>query len=140
MPPLRTRADDLPALVDIYLAEAATSNREKCKTIDTAAMDVLTTYVWPGNVRELKNLIERLAIMVQKKTITIKDLPANLSDPKTTAGELFSINDLEQARTAFETEYIQKKLAAYENNVAKTAKAIGVKPKYIKSLLKESKG
>lgn len=140
VPPLRTRADDIPALVDIFLAEAATSNREKCKTIDTAAMDILTTYVWPGNVRELKNLIERLAIMVQKKTITIKDLPANLSDPKTTAGELFSINDLEQARTAFETEYIQKKLAAYENNVAKTAKAIGVKPKYIKSLLKESKG
>ena len=139
VPPLRDRADDIPALVDIFLAEAATSNHEKRKTIASDAMDILTKYAWPGNVRELKNLIERLAIMVQKDTIVMKDLPANLSDPKTAVGELFSIDSLDQARTAFESEYVRKKLATHDNDVGKTATSIGVKPKYIKSLLADRK-
>ena len=101
VPPLRDRAKDIPALTDIFLAEAAASNREKRKTIAANALDILSKYTWPGNVRELKNLIERLAIMVQKDTITIKDLPANLSDPKTAGGEIFSIEGMEQARLAF---------------------------------------
>ncbi len=139
VPPLRDRTADIPALVDIFLAEAATSNREKRKTIASDAMEILTRYTWPGNVRELKNLIERLAIMVQKDTIAIKDLPANLSDSKTAAGELFSIDGLDKARIAFEAEYVRKKLTAYDNDLGKTAKAIGVKLKYIKSLMAAGK-
>ena len=77
--------------------------------------------------------------MVQKDTITIKDLPANLSDPKTAASELFSIEDMEKARIAFEVEYVRKKLAVHDNDVGKTAKAIGVKPKYIRSLMTAKK-
>jgi two-component system nitrogen regulation response regulator NtrX len=138
VPPLRQRADDIPTLIDIFLAEAATSNREKRKTIDDDAMEVLIKYSWPGNVRELKNLIERLAIMVGKDIISIKDLPANLSDPKAVSGELFSIEDLKQARTAFETAFIRKKLAANDNDVSKTAKVIGVSKTYIQKLIKES--
>ncbi len=140
VPPLRDRAKDIPALTEIFLAEAAASNREKRKTIDANTLDVLTKYTWPGNVRELKNLIERLAIMVQKDTITIKDLPANLMDSKTAASGLFSIEGLDQARIAFEAEYVRKKLAFHHNDVGKTAKAIGVKPKYIRSLMTVKKG
>ena len=140
VPPLRDRAKDIPALTEIFLAEAAASNREKRKTIAANALDILSKYTWPGNVRELKNLIERLAIMVQKDTITIKDLPANLSDPKTAGGALFSIEGMEQARIAFEAEYVRKKLAVHDNDVGKTAKAIGVKPKYIRSLMTGKKG
>ncbi len=139
VPPLRDRTADIPALAEIFLAEAAASNREKRKSIASDAMGILTKYAWPGNVRELKNLIERLAIMVQKDTITIKDLPANLADPKTAVGELFSIEDLDQARIAFESEYVRKKLATLDNDVVITAKKIGVKPDYIRTLLAERK-
>jgi two-component system nitrogen regulation response regulator NtrX len=137
---LRERIDDIPVLVDIFLVEAATSNREQRKSITADAMDILKAYSWPGNVRELKNLIERLAIMVQNDTITAGDLPANLTDPKTVIGELFSMETLTQARDAFESEYIRKKLSANENNIKKTAAAIGVKPNYIKSAIKDNKG
>jgi two-component system nitrogen regulation response regulator NtrX len=139
VPPLRDRAEDIPVLVDIFLAEAATGNREKRKTIASDAMDILTTYNWPGNVRELKNLIERLAIMVQQDTIKTADLPANLSDPQTAVEELFAIDGLDQARSAFESEYVRKKLAVHKNDIGKTAKSIGVKPKYIRSLLTKPK-
>jgi two-component system nitrogen regulation response regulator NtrX len=138
VPPLRQRADDIPTLIDIFLAEAAASNREKRKTIDDDAMHILTRHTWPGNVRELKNLIERLTIMVQKEVISIKDLPANLSGPKAVPGELFSIEELDQARSAFENAFIRKKLKANDNNVKKTAKAIGVSQRYIQTLIKES--
>jgi two-component system nitrogen regulation response regulator NtrX len=140
VPPLRDRADDISTLVEIFLGEAATSNREKRKTIAPDAMDALINYTWPGNVRELKNLIERLAIMVHSETITIKDLPANLLDSKSAGGELFSIDKLDQARVAFESEYILKKLAAHGNDVQKTAQAIGVDPAHIHSLLEEHNG
>lgn len=140
VPPLRDRADDIPTLVDIFLAEAATSNREKRKTIAADTMDIFIKYAWPGNVRELKNLIERLAIMVQKDTITIEDLPTNLLDAKNTGGELFSIEKLDQARAAFESEYVRKKLAAHDNDVQKTANAIGTDPAYVHSLLSEHSG
>jgi two-component system nitrogen regulation response regulator NtrX len=139
VPPLRERAEDIPALAEIFLAEAASSNREKRKTIDSDATDILTKYVWPGNVRELKNLVERLAIMVQKDTITVKDLPANLFDSKTTVGELFSIEGLERARRTFETEYVRKKLAFYDNDVKKTAAAIGATSDHIRSLIADRK-
>jgi two-component system nitrogen regulation response regulator NtrX len=139
VPPLRDRAEDIPSLTEIFLTEAAASNREKRKAITSGAMDILTSYTWPGNVRELKNLVERLAIMVQNDAITVKDLPANLSDPKTAGDELFSIDGLEKARTAFEAEYISKKLTANDNDVKKTADAIGVTSDYIHSLIPERK-
>ena len=135
VPPLRERAEDIPLLVDISLGEAAAHNREKRKTITDDAMDVLIEYNWPGNVRELKNLIERLAIMVREDTITVKDLPANVSDPKRTGGEIFSIEGMDDARIAFEIEYVRKKLAHYHNDVEKTAEAISVTPAYIHSIL-----
>ncbi len=139
VPPLRDRIDDIPVLVDIFLAEAAASNREKRKSIADNAMEIFKQYAWPGNVRELKNLIERLAIMVQRDVITASDLPANLTDQKTVIGELFSMETLDQARLAFEFEYIRKKLTANENDVKKTAAAIGVKPNFIKSAIKGRK-
>jgi two-component system nitrogen regulation response regulator NtrX len=135
VPPLRERAKDIPLLVDIFLGEAAANNREKRKTISDAAMKILTGYNWPGNVRELKNLIERLAIMVHEDKITEKDLPANVSDPKRTGGKIFSIEGMDEARIAFEIEYVRKKLTQYHNDIEKTAQALSVTPTYIHSIL-----
>ena len=137
VPPLRERADDIPILVEIFLAEAAASNRDKRKRVHADAMTVLVNYTWPGNVRELKNLIERLAIMIPAETITVADLPANLRGVAPGAGDLFAIERLDRARARFEFEYVQRKLNAMANDVAKTAAAIGVSPGYIRTLLKK---
>ena len=135
VPALRDRAEDIPILTETFLAEAASSNREKQKLVDDGALNVMVRYSWPGNVRELKNLAERLAIMVQGDVITIGDLPSNLFDTPTTGNELFSIETMEKARKAFEVEYVRKKLSVHGDDVKKTAKAIGVAPAFIKSLL-----
>ncbi len=135
VPPLRDRKADIPALTDIFLAESATSNREKQKKIDPDALEILTRYAWPGNVRELKNLIERLDIMVQHDTIKSVDLPANLTNSQVASCDLFEIDNFEQARNAFETEYIRKHLATHRNDIERTAKAVGITSDHIRSLL-----
>ena len=101
VPPLRQRTEDIPALVDIFLEEAAASNRDKRKGFSENALEILRKYTWPGNVRELKNLVERMAIMVQADTITAAELPAHFSESKSVEGSLFAIDALDEARKAF---------------------------------------
>jgi len=75
VPPLRERKEDIPLLVETFLEECAEHNRSKQKSLTPAALDLLATYSWPGNVRELKNLVERLAIMVEKAVVDAQDIP-----------------------------------------------------------------
>ena len=74
LPPLRRRAEDLPALV---YAITDKLKRETGKDIKVTpdAMDVLTRYTWPGNVRELSNLLERLSILYPDTTVDASKLP-----------------------------------------------------------------
>ena len=59
VPPLRERADDIPQLVDHFLAKMGRSGQK----IPATAMNRLRSYAWPGNVRELRNLMERAHIL-----------------------------------------------------------------------------
>ena len=59
MPPLRTRAEDIPLLVDHFIGEAAEEMGAGRKAVESAALDLLSRYPWPGNVRELGNELRR---------------------------------------------------------------------------------
>ncbi len=82
LPPLRERAEDIPALTNHYLDRFSQENETKPKIIEPDAMDVLTNHFWPGNIRELKNILERLSILVPGETITAKDVKKRFSDLK----------------------------------------------------------
>ncbi|MBF0230127.1 MAG: sigma-54-dependent Fis family transcriptional regulator [Desulfamplus sp.] len=76
VPALRERKEDIPKLVNIFLASSASSGGIRTpKQIEPDALKMLMEHDWPGNVRELKNLVERLSIMVQGDTITVQDIP-----------------------------------------------------------------
>ncbi|MBU0985934.1 MAG: sigma-54 dependent transcriptional regulator [Proteobacteria bacterium] len=141
VPPLRDRLEDIPVLVETFLQECAIQNRSKRKTMTPEAVHLLGKYPWPGNVRELKNLIERLAIMVEKNEIEISDMPAPYNPETCEAitpieSQLFLIELLKEAQKAFEKEFVLRKLSQNDNNVTKTAKVIGVKTKYVRQFLK----
>ncbi len=74
VPPLRSRAEDLPLLVNDLLQRSAGGDREPM-TLTADALAALQRYAWPGNVRELANLIERLAILFPGKAVDVMDLP-----------------------------------------------------------------
>ena len=142
--PLRQRLDDIPVLVDTFLEEFAVQNRSKRKKITPAALDILSKYAWPGNVRELKNLVERLAIMVDTDAIDSKDIPAayNLDaclESDSADSQLFQVDGLREAKLAFEKKFINLKLVQHQHNVTKTAEAIGVGRSYLHKKIKNFK-
>ncbi len=63
VPPLRERAEDIPLLVDKFLADIANEYGTKSKSITDKAIKLLKTKEWTGNIRELRNVVERLVIM-----------------------------------------------------------------------------
>jgi two-component system, NtrC family, nitrogen regulation response regulator NtrX len=143
VPPLRQRIEDLPLLTDLFLGEFARQNHCIGKTLTPAALDLLGDYSWPGNVRELKNLLERLSIMVDGEFINEKEIPfpINSGGKNENAAQLefplFSLSRLKDAQKAFEDEFIRRKLIQNYQDIAATARAIGVGQSHIRNYLKQ---
>lgn len=142
VPSLIERREDIPMLVETFLGTYAEKNMGLQRRVSEEALELLQHYHWPGNVRELKNLVERLVIMVQKEVIDVEDLPGPYN-PSSAAGkpypgpEFMSIDDLKKAKRAFEKEFIKSKLDQHQNNITKTAEAIGVGRSYLHKKIKE---
>ena len=77
-PPLRQRRDDIPLLLQHYLAEAASEIGAAAKTLDDEAMHALKAFAWPGNVRQLVNASRRLTVTAPGSIITAEDIPSDL--------------------------------------------------------------
>jgi two-component system nitrogen regulation response regulator NtrX len=73
VPSLNERKDDIPPLVDQFLADICEDYGIAKKTIDDETMQLLQGYDWTGNIRELRNVVERLVIL-SGKTITVDDV------------------------------------------------------------------
>ena len=129
VPPLRERTDDLPLLVDTFLEEYAQKSRNLRKTVAPDVLDCLRAYPWPGNIRELKNLIERLTLMTPKDVIGIEDLPehiraSSLKRESPSLENLFEMEKLEDARQAFEKEFVRRRTLADVKEPDKTAASV----------------
>jgi formate hydrogenlyase transcriptional activator len=95
LPPLRERAEDIPALVRHFAQKFALRMKKRIETIPAEAMKALQAYPWPGNVRELENFIERAVILTSGA-----DLRAPLSELKVLSppsnGSLKTLEDAER--------------------------------------------
>lgn len=78
VPPLKNRKDDIPLLINKFLAEIALDYGAPVKEISSEGIACLSKYDWPGNIRELKNVVERLVIM--------SELNISLADVEVYAG------------------------------------------------------
>ena len=91
LPALRLRTDDLPELLNHFLARG----REKypkspVERISAEALDVMLAYAWPGNIRELEHVIERLVLLGRTEEATPADLPAQLQQKPVETSPVFS--------------------------------------------------
>ncbi len=87
-PPLRSRREDIPLLIDHFLGIYCRKNGRSRLEVHREAMVKLLDYGWPGNVRELENVIERAAVLCRSDTIRVEDLPdavAQASQPAPSA-------------------------------------------------------
>jgi two-component system nitrogen regulation response regulator NtrX len=134
VPPLREHSEDIPALAGHFLAEFAHAYGRRPKRLAEQALEALLEYRWPGNVRELRNLIERLVIMVQGERIERRHLPPALqhdrgrSKGESASGGFFS---LQEARAAYERDYILRKLEENRGNISRTAESLGLERSHL---------
>ena len=134
IPPLNERREDIPALVEHFLARFASERRVPTPTVTEDAVGALQTYDWPGNVRQLRNIVERTLILAPGDRIGRIELdmlpPEVLSDQaKLAPGEAArSImgTPLREARETFEREYLRVQIRRFSGNISKTASFIGM--------------
>jgi two-component system nitrogen regulation response regulator NtrX len=128
VPPLRERREDIPLLVNYFLNEFTTAYGKKPKELTTPAYEALVEYGWPGNVRELRNFTERLVIMNPQVRIDARHLPLpaarRASDAERRSAPQYA--SLQEARAAYERDYIMRKLAETNGNVTRTAEILGL--------------
>ena len=67
VPPLNSRKDDIPLLIEHFSKNIADSQGSEVKKFSAKAIDLMKKYDWSGNVRELRNVIERLIILGDKE-------------------------------------------------------------------------
>jgi formate hydrogenlyase transcriptional activator len=71
IPPLRERAEDIPALASHFVQQSARRVGRTAPAISEAAMDALKRWTWPGNIRELQNVLERAVILSTGQTLVL---------------------------------------------------------------------
>jgi transcriptional regulator with PAS, ATPase and Fis domain len=124
LPPLRERVEDLPPLIERFVARAPRPLR-----FEPLAREMLLNYSWPGNVRELENEIRRLAVLVADDGVVRPGLlsPAILGRPpapdvQASAGGVDGVWRLEE----LEREMVQRALAVTEGKKAAAARLLGI--------------
>jgi DNA-binding NtrC family response regulator len=75
LPPLRSRPDDIPILVDHFLREIAANKHTAPHRVSPEVMRRFSAYRWQGNVRELRNVLERMMVLAEGEVLTERDLP-----------------------------------------------------------------
>jgi PAS domain S-box-containing protein len=81
LPPLRERTDDIPLLLEHFIAHFNTIQRRTIETIASDAMSILLSHSYPGNIRELENIIQHAFVLCQSSIIERKHLPQYLLNP-----------------------------------------------------------
>jgi len=132
LPSLAQRREDIPPLVQHYLAHYAADRRVPTPEIAADALVALQSYDWPGNVRQLRNVVERTVILAPGDRIgriELDLLPAEvLGDQGELGGGAGAIMGapLREARETFEREYLRVQIRRFSGNISRTASFIGM--------------
>ena len=138
LPALRNRADDIPALADYFLKEAAAETGSQVTGISEAALTILMNFDWPGNIRQLRNCIRTMVVMCDRDMLDVQDIPPEIYQRRQlaagtgTAGGSgsVSLNELEK-------QAIVDTLAKTKGNREKAAKILGIGERTLYRKIKE---
>jgi len=127
LPPLRTRREDIPLLVNYFFRRAKERHGFEDLKIERQVFNVLSNYLFPGNVRELENLIERMVVLSDGEKITLQDVPQSITKPVGTFGnvrldlpaENISLDEVER-------EIIRYALDMHNGNQSQTARYLSI--------------
>jgi two-component system response regulator AtoC len=128
IPPLRERREDIPLLIEHFVARNNARFGTNLRGVDTEARRLLLEYNWPGNVRELENTIERAMVLCERDTICADDLPERIREAKDpiqlhlTSGEL----SIKKTARVIEEILIRRALTKTKGNRTRAAEVLEI--------------
>jgi len=129
IPPLRERKEEIPYLVDYFIARFARESDKPLTSITPAALHLLADFHWPGNVRELENIIERAVALSTGTVIDVVDIRLDISTPGpagVAAGGSVPFPPEGMTLEQFEDEIIREALRRSSGNKSQAARLLGL--------------
>jgi Nif-specific regulatory protein len=146
LPPLRQRKEDVPLLLNFFLAKYNRENQTRYR-IHPETLEILVNHSWPGNVRELENTIERLAVMAKGNELTLEGIPLSLGqlhrdsagefipeggNPNSLSGENLTLTDMEKRK-------VMEAMEKCGGIQSRACKLLGITPRQLGYKLKKYK-
>lgn len=133
IPSLAERREDIPPLVEHFMAHYASERRVRTPEIAPDAMVAMQSYDWPGNVRQLRNVVERTIILAPGDRVGRIDLDLLPAEVLGEGGDMGSAGataimgaPLREARESWEREYLRVQIRRFSGNISRTASFIGM--------------
>jgi len=123
LPPLRRRKEDIPLLVEQFVARFNRLQQKSLSGINAEALSLLMAHDWPGNIRELENVIERAFILCGEGDIGIGHLPMELTASGLAAG---GDADIKTAHDILDAQAIRSALERHHGNRSAAARELGI--------------
>ncbi len=139
VPPLRDRKEDIPLLVEHFVARNNVRLKTSVRGFTPAAMKAVLAYAFPGNVRELENLVERSMVLAETDTIDEPDLPERLRAPTDPVMMALGSGELSIKKTArfIEETLIRRALDKTGGNRTAAAKILEISHRALLYKLKD---
>jgi DNA-binding NtrC family response regulator len=130
VPPLRERREDIPALLQHYLAHYQRQYERPARDIASSAFDALCAHAWPGNVRALRHACERAVILTEGERYRLDDFGIGNADRALSASSNMPARAAASPEAlkldTLEREAIAAALSQVQGNISRAAKLLGV--------------
>jgi two-component system response regulator AtoC len=133
LPPLRSRRQDIPQLIDYLLAKINLDLHKKIIGVSDEMMEIFMNYNWPGNVRELENLLVRACVVAKGQVLGVSDFPELGKEdaskaPGDTSADLFAAPEAGKFLTLdqIEERYIRKVIKETDKNKGEICEVLGI--------------
>lgn len=139
VPPLRDRSDDIPLLVDHFIARANAKLGTAVEGVQQRTLKRLVEYPWPGNVRELENMIERACVLAETENLSPRDFPDKLNEAHDPIASVLASGELSIKKTTrhIEQTLIRRALDETEGNRTAAAKLLEISHRALLYKLKD---
>ncbi|MFS8065832.1 MAG: sigma-54-dependent transcriptional regulator [Byssovorax sp.] len=128
VPPLRERREDIPILLDHFLARNNARFNTQIRGIDAEARRLLLEYAWPGNVREMENTIERAMVLTEREFLSAEDLPERVREARDPIQMHLTSGEMSIKKTAriIEEILIRRALTKTKGNRTRAAEVLEI--------------
>lgn len=137
LPPLRERKEDIPPLIDHFIARYAQENAREIDGTSSEALDMLLKYDYPGNVRELENIIERAVVIAREEIISVADLPFGEPGEESGTSKKGEEGVLRRSLDDLEKRMITEAMEKAGDNQSRAAAILGLSERMLRYKLKK---